>query len=190
VLFKKSQLDGIVDGTIDLTFRRWPAARVRPGSRQRTAVGVIEIDTVDLVDDLTDDDARRAGWASRDAVLGTFKGRAGDLYRMELHLAGPDPRALLRERPPTGEELAELRRRVDRMGPWAMHYLHAIAARPGVRAPDLAADFGLETRAFKARVRRLKELGLTESLTIGYRLSPRGEAFLNDRGARQTPSPS
>jgi hypothetical protein len=182
VLFKKSQLDGIVDGTIDLTFRRWPAARVRPGSRQRTAVGVIEIDTVDLVGDLTDDDARRAGWTSRDAVLGAFKGRAGDLYRMELHLVGPDPRVALRESEPTGDELAELRRRVDRMGPWAMHYLHAIAARPGVRAPDLAADFGLETRAFKARVRRLKELGLTESLTIGYRISPRGEAFLNDHG--------
>jgi hypothetical protein len=76
------------------------------------------------------------------------------------------------------------------MGPWAMHYLHTIAERPGVRAPDLAADFGLETHPFKLRVRRLKELGLTESLRIGYRLSPRGEAFLKDREARQSPGPS
>jgi hypothetical protein len=27
-------------------------------------------------------------------------------------------------------------------------------------------------------VRKLKELGLTESLPVGYRLSPRGEAYL------------
>jgi hypothetical protein len=31
---------------------------------------------------------------------------------------------------------------------------------------------------FKADVRKLKELGLTESLEVGYRLSPRGRAVL------------
>ncbi len=182
MLFKKSQLDGIADGTIGLTFRRWPAPRVRAGSQQRTAIGVIAFDSVEVVGDLTDDEARRAGWASRDAVLAAFSRRAGDLYRIELHLAGPDPRAVLRERPAAGEELDALRRRVERMGPWAIEYLHTIAEQPGVRAPDLAAGFGLETRQFKLRVRRLKELGLTESLRIGYRLSPRGEAFLKDNG--------
>ena len=30
---------------------------------------------------------------------------------------------------------------------------------------------------FKRNVRKLKELGLTESLEVGYRLSPRGEAY-------------
>ena len=68
--------------------------------------------------------------------------------------------------------------RLERWGPWAIEYLETIARQPGVRAPDLAAGFGMETHAFKLRVRRLKELGLTESLRIGYRLSPRGEAFL------------
>ena len=33
---------------------------------------------------------------------------------------------------------------------------------------------------FKRDVRKLKELGLTESLPVGYRLSPRGRAY---RGA-------
>jgi hypothetical protein len=178
VLFKKSQLDGIADGSIDLTFRRWDAPRVRAGSQQRTAAGVIAFDAVERVEDLSDEDARRAGWASRDAVIKQFARRTGDLYRIELHLAGPDPRAVLRESPPTDD----VRRRVARMGPWAMEYLRAIAENPGVRAPDLAAGFGMETRQFKLRVRRLKELGLTESLPIGYRLSPRGEAFLNDEG--------
>ena len=178
MLFKQSQLEGIADGSIDLTFRRWDAPRVRAGSQQRTAAGVIGFDAVEAVEDLSDEEARRAGWASRDAVLKQFEGRSGRLYRIELHYAGRDPRAVLRETPPT----PDLRRRVERMGPWALDYLRAIAENPGVRAPDLAAGFGMKTRAFKLRVRRLKELGLTESLRIGYRLSPRGEAFLDDEG--------
>jgi hypothetical protein len=180
VLFKASQLDGIADGSIDLTFRRWDAPRVRAGGKQRTRIGVIEIDAIERVEDVSDEEARRAGWASRDAVLKQFAARSGDLYRIELHLAGPDPRAVLRERKPTPDELAGLRRRIERMGPWATSYLHAIAEQPGVRAPDLAAGFGMETRAFKLRVRRLKELGLTESLQVGYRLSPRGEVVLRE----------
>jgi hypothetical protein len=36
----------------------------------------------------------------------------------------------------------------------------------------------VERMVFKQRVRRLKSAGLTESLDIGYRLSPRGEAVL------------
>ena len=152
MLFKKSQLDGIADGSIDLTFRRWDAPRVRAGSQQRTAAGVVAFDAVERVDDLSDEDARRAGWASRDAVIKQFARRSGDLYRIELHLAGPDPRAVLRETPPTAEELAALGRRLERMGPWALHYLRAIAERPGVRAPELAAGFGMETRQFKLRV--------------------------------------
>jgi hypothetical protein len=34
---------------------------------------------------------------------------------------------------------------------------------------------------FKLDVRKLKELGLTESLPVGYRLSPRGEFLLQRR---------
>jgi hypothetical protein len=176
VLFKQSQLDGIADGSIDLTFRRWDAPRVRTGSQQRTSAGVIAFDDVRMVHDLTDEEARRAGWASRDAVFKQFARRSGDLYRIELHYAGRDPRAVLRETAPD----EALRARVERMGPWAVEYLRLIADNPAVRAPDLAAGLGMETRAFKMRVRRLKELGLTESLRIGYRLSPRGEAFLRD----------
>jgi hypothetical protein len=53
-----------------------------------------------------------------------------------------------------------------------------IEAQPGVRAPELAASVGMETQPFKTDVRKLKNLGLTESLRVGYRLSPRGEALL------------
>ena len=185
MLFKASQLDGLADGTITLTFRRWDAPRVRAGGQQRTRIGVVEFDSIERVDDLSDEDARRAGWPSCDAVLKQFASRSGDLYRIELHLAGPDPRAVLRETPPD----EALRRRFARMGPWAIEYLRLIGENPGVRAPDLAAGIGMETHPFKLRVRRLKELGLTESLRIGYRLSPRGQAFLNDEGPGKRRAP-
>lgn len=38
-------------------------------------------------------------------------------------------------------------------------------------------------RAFKVNVRKLKGLGLTESLEVGYRLSPRGRALLEEAAA-------
>ena len=67
-------------------------------------------------------------------------------------------------------------------GPWAWATLAAIAERPAVRAPDLAASFGRETAPFKTDVRRIKALGLTHSLPVGYELSPRGRAVLDSRG--------
>ena len=68
--------------------------------------------------------------------------------------------------------------RYDAHGPWTRETLELIAARPATRAGDLAAELGRERLPFKADVRKLKALGLTESLEVGYRLSPRGSAYL------------
>jgi hypothetical protein len=57
-----------------------------------------------------------------------------------------------------------------------------IASSPGVRAEDLARSVGREKMPFKLDVRKLKELGLTESLETGYRLSPRGQAVHDAMG--------
>jgi hypothetical protein len=87
----------------------------------------------------------------------------------------------------TEADVAELDRRLARLdaagpdGPWTAAVLELIAARPGVRAADLAASLGRDRLAFKADVRRLKRLGLTISLEVGYRLSPRGAAYLGRR---------
>jgi predicted transcriptional regulator len=62
--------------------------------------------------------------------------------------------------------------------PWTRRYLELIAANEAVRAPDLAVRVGLDVPRFKRRVRQLKGLGLTISLDVGYRVSPRGRAFL------------
>jgi hypothetical protein len=176
VLFRQQQLRGIAAGSVTLAFRRWERPRVRPGTRLRTAIGVVAIDAIEPVEEITEADARRAGFDSPAEALRPLR-REGTLFRIELHHDGPDPRVALREGEPTAEDVA----RLDRMGPWTYEVLRAIAERPGVRAPDLAASFGRETRPFKADVRKLKELGLTESLPVGYRLSPRGRRLLARR---------
>jgi hypothetical protein len=104
--------------------------------------------------------------------------------------AGPDPREALRNEVPDAAEIARINARLDRLdrvssyGAWTRETLDLVDANPEVRAPDLAARAGRETQDFKKDVRKLKELGLTESLDIGYRLSPRGEALVDAGRAR------
>ena len=70
--------------------------------------------------------------------------------------------------------------RMDRAAdrPWTRQVLEQIGRRPGVVSTELAAEAGQDRAHYKLRVRRLKALGLTESLEVGYRLSPRGRAYL------------
>jgi hypothetical protein len=171
VLFKVSQLQGIAAGEIDLQFRRWDRPRARAGGRQLTAVGVIRIDDVRIVKRITRAEARRAGFDTPDAAVRALR-PDGDLYRIALHLEGPDPRIALRETIP--EDFTELRAKVERL-PWGYEYLRLIRDRPEVRAEELAASLGLEKRAFKPRVRRLKELGLTISLSPAAHDSSRND---------------
>ena len=146
-----------------------------PGPKLRTAIGVLEVTGVEVVEHPTDEDARAAGYDDADHLIASFAERKGALHRVALHLAGPDPRIALRETPPDDAVFA----RLERMGDWTYEVLAAIAANPGLRAPDLAAVLGRETAPFKRDVRKLKELGLTESLEIGYRISPRGQTVLD-----------
>ena len=67
----------------------------------------------------------------------------------------------------------------SRTGPSTAIVLRIIAERPGVRAGDLAAALGRDMLPFKRDVRKLEELGLTESLEVGYRVSPRGRSALH-----------
>jgi hypothetical protein len=188
VLFRRRSLDGIRAGEITLAFRRWARPRARAGGRQRTVVGELAIDSVERVarSSLTAADAARAGHSTLKELLAELDARGNaPIWRIELHWAGEDPRRELREQASLADaELAELRARLARFdaasrhGPWTRETLELIAARPETRAEDIAASIGREKLPFKRDVRKLKELGLTESLLIGYRLSPRGQALL------------
>lgn len=190
MIFRRPTLDGIAAGHVTLAFRRWRRPQARPGSTLRTAIGVLAFDSVDQVSpaDITEEEARRAGHPSVAQLLDVLnkKGTDAPIYRVTIRLAGADPRVALREDSAlSDEDVADLRRRLDRLdrasqhGPWTRAVLRLIVQRPAVRAPDLAASMGRETAPFKIDVRKLKELGLTESLEVGYRISPRGQALLD-----------
>lgn len=197
MLFPTNTLTAIEAGAVTLAFRRWQRPRVRPGAMLRTLVGLVEVTAVDEVDptDITDTDAHDAGFATRAELLAFLASRPeGAVYRVAVRHAGPDPRILLRQRDDfTDIELAEVLGRLAhldraaRRSPWTAQLLRLIAEHPAVRAPDLAERVGWEPASFKRHVRVLKELGLTESLATGYRLSPRGRAVLDAVDQRQSP---
>jgi len=165
------------------------------GRRYRTGDGLVEVEAVDLVHarSITDQDARSAGYSSLDQLLHDLHDSGEQpIYRLRLRRVDEaDPRRQLAENDRlTASDVRDIDRTLDRldraagaMG-WTGAALTLIAAHPGVRAADLAARLGCEVLAFKANVRKLKELGLTISLEVGYRLSPRGREYL--RRARRT----
>ncbi|RCK68499.1 hypothetical protein DT076_16010 [Desertihabitans brevis] len=178
-------LAGIADGSVTLVFRRWEAPRVRAGGSQVTAVGVVSFDRVEEVDPaaITEEEIAAAGLSSREELTRLLDRRPGRVHRVEVSLAGPDPRLALREQLPDAAGLADLEARLARMdagrhGPWTRTVLRWIADHPGVVSTELAEHVGRERFALKADIRRLKALGLTISLDVGYRLSPRGHALL------------
>ncbi|HVT76361.1 MAG TPA: hypothetical protein VHD87_04970 [Acidimicrobiales bacterium] len=175
MLFPAPFWPGLADGSITVAFRRQKRATVKAGGTLRSPGGVLFIDAVEPISeyDITDADARAAGHADRAEAIAALRPE-GMLYRIRFHLEGDDPRVALRE--DTGD-LAAVRAKVDRF-PWAVPILALIRDNEGVVSTELAPQLGMERLPFKQKVRRLKELGLTESLKVGYRLSPRGEAFL------------
>lgn len=188
MLIQRAFLDGLADGSITLAFRRWRRPTVKRGGTLSTRIGVLAIDAIDPIDEdaISETQARQAGYPDRRALLRALNKRAdGVNYRIELRLIGPDPRIALRAAgnldPEAVAGLAERLARLDkasRHGAWTLATLALIADHPAQRAVDLATRAGRAKPEFKRDVRKLKSLGLTESLSVGYRLSPRGEALL------------
>jgi hypothetical protein len=189
MLFTADAVSGLADGSITLTFRTWTRPQARVGGRYRTGGLLLEVDAVSRVDPrtITDAEARRAG--SPSAVFLRHRldneGHDGLVWRVEFHCLGEDDRIARRnDAALDSEKLKKLEARLARMdrssstGAWTLQTLQLIASHPGVVSTVLARRMKMERPPFKINVRKLKELGLTESLDVGYRLSPLGEAFL------------
>ncbi|MFC4055443.1 hypothetical protein ACFOY4_37660 [Actinomadura syzygii] len=189
MLFRREVLEGIAGGRIDRVFRVWAEPRVRAGSTQRTWAGIIVIDSVTPVtpEEITEQDALRSGFNDRAALLTALSKstKEGGYHRVMLHLGGPDPASEVADNADlSDQELADLKATLDAMdtrsrrAPWTREILRLIEEHPGLRAQDLAERLNRDKLPFKADVRRLKALGLTQSLETGYRLSPRGKALM------------
>ena len=173
-------------GERTLAFRRWKRPAASAGRTVRTPLGPIGIDAVEAIDPaaVSEAEAREAGYRDLADLQAMFDAQQGTCYRIRLHYAGPD------DRPNPGDqatitpvERADLQQRLERLdaksptGPWTGTTLDAIAAHPGLVSTRLAELLGRERFALKADIRKLKALGLTESLDVGYRLSTRGESW-------------
>ena len=187
MLIKNKILDEIKAGNISVIFRRWKRAGVKAGGTQMTQRGVLGIDSVKVVTEkqITERDARAAGFASKKELLADLYDRDEDIYRIGVHWVGEDPRKALRsnDRLSSNEidEIIEKLKKLDQnsqRGNWTHLYLQMIHDQPNTHAKILAESIGLTIPTFKPWVRKLKALGLTESLRPGYRLSPRGKRVL------------
>lgn len=195
--FRQHDREAIASGKVTTTFRRWRSPQARVGGQYRLGEIVIEVTAVDQINpaEISVADARSAGHESPEAVLESIQRnqrKSGDphapLYRVSFRCLGEqtDPRSVLAadaeidstQAAEIGERLAKMDAR-SRHGPWTRATLEAIALSPGRRAAELAAEQGRETPRFKTDVRKLKALGLTISLEVGYELSPRGRVVLD-----------
>ncbi|MEO7370035.1 MAG: hypothetical protein ABI949_09425 [Ilumatobacteraceae bacterium] len=181
MLFSADSWPGIADGTLTVTFRSWARPQAKVGGRYRVGGMLIEATTVRQVvtAEITAEDARNAGAAALETLLA----RLGDhdhVWRVDFVHVGPDDRIARRNDTSENDlvDVLERLRRLDRNGAWTRSTLQLIERYPGIVSTTLARHAGQDRPAFKLNVRKLKELGLTESLEIGYRLSPRGEAVL------------
>jgi hypothetical protein len=183
---------GLAAGHITCTFRTWKRPQVKRGGRYHVGSVDLVVDEIGEVEvgSITQSDARRSGFDDRVQLL-TYLGGGSPLsdnttvWHVEFHAVAHEERtSLANETDLSDEDVREINRRLDRLdaaaagGPWTRQVLGLIAERPAVVSTELAAALGRDRPSFKADVRKLKRLGLTISLEVGYRLSPRGEAFL------------
>jgi hypothetical protein len=188
MLFQTRFHEGIRTGRITCTVRIWKRPHVKVGGRYALGGGAIVVERIHetRLEDITPALARRSGFASVVDLLKTAKHGAGErVFIIDFHYDRSPP---ARAAPTTGgvgaNELAELERRLDAMdrraaaGAWTRATLRLIGDRPGVYSGVLARKLDRPRDDFKRDVRKLKRLGLTISLEVGYRLSEKGEALL------------
>ncbi len=180
---------GLRDGSITVAFRRWQKVQVVVGHQYRTGDGLVIAESIELISpgDITPALARAAGFADVRAAIANLRGDPDlPLYCIRFRaLDGPDPRdELARTDDLTDADVAAIRKRLTRLdaaskrGPWTTEVLEQIASQAAVSSAVLAAELDWDRPDYKLHIRHLKALGLTISLDVGYRLSPRGTAYL------------
>lgn len=193
LLFQKRFHAGLLSGEVTLTFRRWARTHVRAGGRYRChPIGVLEVREVRevSVSEISESDARAAGFPTR-AELVEYMAGASDapllastkVFRVRLQHGGDGDRVeLALEDQLSAQDVQTIGARLTKLDAkraWTQQTLAIIAKRPRVAASQLAAALGYEDKLeFKAEVRKLKKLGLTQSFEVGYEVSPRGLAYL------------
>ena len=188
MILRQNILKQIEEGKINLAFRKWKKPTVKVNGTLLTTIGVLQIDSLSKtsIEKITNQELVDAGIKSKSELEKYFDSiREGDIYRIEFHLAGPDPRLALREKVDMSEnDFDIIKKKLERMdyasnhGTWTEEVMKLISENPGKSACEIAKDLGVEKLWLKGNIRKLKTLGLTISLSVGYQISPRGKAFI------------
>lgn len=187
--FKKAFKEQISRGELQRTYRLWKQPQVKVGGQYNIhPFGSIEVTAISTLAaaKLTNAAAKKSGFTDRTELLQVLKvdletGGGEVLTQIDFRFLGKEAVNQPDRSPQSKEEIEALLEKLrateqrSSRGPWAFAALQMIAKHPGRRAPELAAMIKWETAPFKANVRKLKALGLTISLDVGYKLSPRGQ---------------
>ena len=180
--FTKPFKQAIANGTVTTSFRNWKSPQAKAGGQYNIApYGAIEVSSVSLttLNEVQDADITCSGFAQREALVSFLKVAQSDpIYKVDFHFLGS---AAVNK--PNTQHLEEARvndvihrlEKMDKSTAWTMQALTLIKTYPATRAGDLAPQCNMDMPTFKRNVRKLKALGLTESLETGYQLSPRGD---------------
>lgn len=188
MLFKSKTLSDIKTGKVSLAFRRWKTLSVKAGSLVKTSVGLIEILSIAPVEEsgISEQEAINAGFADVSELVGTLRAQLdGTIYRIGIRYHSEDPRISLRTGSLTDDgayrslhmKLARLDQ-YSKTGPWTWKVMETISHHPHLRAADLAVLTGFGKEWLKLNIRKLKNLGLTQSHEVGYSISPLGASFM------------
>lgn len=185
--FTQRNSEEIRAGAVTVSFRNWrrPGAKVGGIYRLR-GTGAVEVTGICAVRlaEVGAEDARRAGFADVAALTG-YLALAPDsvVTRVDFRLAAAEklPRRPALSPQAIRVKLAKMDQRCA--VPWTQRVLALIGENPATRAADLAPTMGWQTQVFKANVRKLKALGLTQSLETGYRLTDLGTGIVGTRVA-------
>ena len=179
--FTTRNSDEIRAGKVTVSFRNWRRPHAKVGGVYRLRpTGTVKVTGLASarLGDVTVADAARAGFRSVDALV-AFLGlpRNAVVTRVEFALTDDAPKTAPSLAP---EEVLKRLNATDRRSaaPWTGRVLALIEAHPATRAGDLAPAMGWDTPKFKSNVRKLKALGLTQSLEVGYRLTELGVRLL------------
>lgn len=188
MLFKDIHLQGIKAGKISLAFRRWQKASVRSGTLLHTPVGLIKINDISEVNEaqISETDAINAGFSTKKELLNSLrKNNTCTIFKIKVSYYSEDPRIELREQTDlTDAHISTLKLKLERLdkfskqGAWTEKVLLIIRDNPHLKAIEISKQTGFEKEWLKLNIRKLKNLGLTISHTVGYELSPLGRIFI------------
>jgi len=189
LLFKQKDLKGIKSGEVSLAFRSWKTARVKKSSLIKSAVGLIRIVDIYKVkrSAISHRESRQAGFDDLEQLLSSLNSDNQEVFKVSLQFHSEDPRIALRNKTTLShDEFKLLLTKLKKMdsgkfGSWTMEVMQAIKQNPGLSSTELATIVSREKHWLKIHIRKLKNLGLTISESVGYRLSPLGEYYLMQR---------